>query len=223
MGECHLLDQCSLYDVLREFLSNRKSCASSVETHLFLFKDKYKFGSWSYVPFRFSCCETQEPNLWPNFSTCQVLYCPLPSDSILSCCICLSKLPLKYKRSRNKLKSEINTFREGWSLLSCRLEPAQEWRPMSGFRCNNKAKSQLRMWDGNEVEANPGLYLHFSPMQLTGCVRAAARTRGTEAWDSTPHHAVKPIWDDTVSNVYLTWFGLSLGQNQGDCRLKKKW
>lgn len=41
-----------------------------------------------------------------------------------------------------------------------------------------------------------------SPVFLEGCIKAAARMKGTAAWDSTPFAWWKPILDDTESKVY---------------------
>lgn len=69
----------------------------------------------------------------------------------------------------------------------------------------------VRMWDGNEVEANSGL----CPSLLFQVPLKDARRQKPEQGVRMPGAAhpttlCKPTWDDTISSAYLKQFRFSL-------------
>lgn len=165
---------------------------------------------WKLIlcPSSFSCCETQEPDLWAN--SAPVDHCPLASGFIPhAACVLLSCCGVQ--RSINKLSFEINTLAGG--LLFCRFSMGSH-----GVRhdCSDLAVAGTADWclvlpviikhwactnvDGNEVEASPRpVPLTSLPGTPEGGMRAAAWTRGTDAWGGTPYHSVQANVDDISS------------------------
>lgn len=114
-------------------------------------KGNYKLGSWSSIPFCFSCYETPEQSLWSDSSTYQVLHCAIPSGS--SFYTAQSFVSCHSGRALTNINLKLTFLGKDGLFFSVGLGLSKNSRSVSIFRGSKKARNLPRMWGGNEVEA----------------------------------------------------------------------